>query len=63
MLGKLRRERGLSQAQLAEKVGVTTRAVCKWETRGVANARYSVMAKVANVLGVTMEELADEEVS
>ena len=63
MLAKLRRERGLSQAQLADKVGVTTRAVCKWETRGIYHAKFAVMARLAKALDVTMEELLDGEVS
>lgn len=63
MLAKLRKERGLSQSQLADRVGVTTRAVCKWETRGISHAKFAVMARVAKALGVTMEELLDGEVS
>ena len=60
MLKQLRIEKGLTQAQLAEMVGVTDRAVGKWEAHGVAKAQFAVMARLAKALGVTMEELLEE---
>lgn len=61
MLRKLREERGLTQAQLAGMVGVTDRAIGKWEARGVAKAQFAVMGRLAKALGVSMEELLDRQ--
>lgn len=55
----LRRERGLSKYRLARLAGVTEQAVGKWERRGVATAQFALMARVAQALGVPMEDLDD----
>ena len=55
-LADLRRAKGFSQYQLGVLVGVTDKAVSKWEN-GTAKPRVSVIMKLAAILGVTMEEL------
>ncbi len=58
-LTDLRKARGFSQFQLGTLVGVTDKAVSKWET-GAAKPRMDVMMKLAAVLGVGLEDfLAD----
>lgn len=52
----LRAEKGLSQAQLGEMLGVTNKAVSKWEN-GSAKPNTSLLPKIAEILGVTVEEL------
>ncbi len=52
----LRTEKGLSQAQLGEMLGVTNKAVSKWEN-GIAKPNTSLLPKLAEILGVTVEEL------
>ncbi len=47
---------GLTQAALAEKVGVTRSAVAQWET-GRAGQVGSHLAQIAAVLGVGVEHL------
>lgn len=51
-----RRERGLTQAQLAEKLHITDRAVSKWET-GKSLPDSSIMLALCEILGITADEL------
>ena len=51
-IARLRNERGLTQQQLAQQLGVTNKAVPKWET-GAGLPDVSVMAPLARELGVT----------
>ncbi len=56
----LRRAKGLTQGQLAECIGVTDKAVSKWETgRGFPDV--SVLSALAETLGVTITELVNGE--
>ena len=52
----LRKKRNLSQSQLAEQVGVTNKAVSKWET-GKAKPSINVLRKLAALFQVEVEEL------
>ncbi len=60
-LKRLRQAAGLTQAQLAEKTGISLRTVQTWENverMPLANAAV----KLAKALGVTVEQLvADDE--
>lgn len=55
-LYKLRKEKGMTQAELAEKLGVTNKAVSKWET-GEAMPETSLLLPIAEIFGVTVDEL------
>jgi transcriptional regulator with XRE-family HTH domain/uncharacterized Zn-finger protein len=55
-----RKERGLTQAALAEKFGITDRAVSKWET-GKSMPDASIMLELCNVLKVSVNELLSGE--
>lgn len=46
----------MTQAALAEKLGVTNKAVSKWET-GEAMPETSLLAPLSDILGVTVDEL------
>ena len=56
-----RRSAGLTQLQLAEKLGVTDRAVSKWEN-GRSMPDSSVMLDLCNELGITVNDLLSGEV-
>ena len=56
---RLRIERGLSQPQLAEKLGMSVNAVSQFE-RGVTVPGVYTLAELAVVLGVTYGVLFDE---
>ena len=55
-LNRLRRERGLSQEDLAEVVGVTRQAVQKWES-GASRPDMDNLAALAQYFGVTLDYL------
>lgn len=55
-LHALREAAGLSQAQLAEKLGMAQRSYSQWERRPVA-LRHDQLEALAAALGVTMAEL------
>ena len=51
-----RKEKGLTQAQLAEKLGITDKAVSKWE-RGIAMPDSSIMLQLCDILGISVNDL------
>lgn len=53
---QLRTEKGLSQSQLGNMLGVSNKAVSKWEM-GVSKPRPSMLLTLATLFGVTVEEL------
>lgn len=55
---KLRTEAEMSQVQLAEKLGVSDKAVSKWET-GKAKPQVDMLKKLANIFSVSIESLLD----
>ena len=55
---KLRTEADLSQAQLAEKLGVSDKAVSKWEN-GKAKPQIDMLKNLAIIFGVQVEEMLD----
>ena len=55
-LYQLRQKAGLSQAQLGEKVGVSNKAVSKWEN-GKTKPGLDVVNRLADTLGVSVDEL------
>ncbi len=52
----MRKEAGISQAMLADRVGVERSTVAKWET-GTSLPRADLLPKLADVLGCTVDEL------
>lgn len=60
-LKQYRLNEGLSQEQLAEKIGVSRQAITKWETkRGLPDVENMVI--LAEVFKLTLDELVHEEV-
>ena len=57
-----RREKNLTQEQLAEKLGVSNKTVSKWET-GKCMPDYSVVKALCDELEITVAELMDGEAS
>lgn len=59
-IAKCRKNKNLTQNQLAEKLNVTDRAVSKWE-RGKSMPDYSIMLELCNILDITVDELLNGE--
>ena len=59
-IAKCRKEAGLTQAQLAEKLLITDRAVSKWE-RAKSMPDSSIMLELCEILGISVNELLTGE--
>ena len=55
-IGRLRRQANMTQEALAEKLGVSSQAVSKWEN-DLSCPDISLLAELARVLGTTADEL------
>ena len=55
MVAALRKEKGMTQADLADQMGVTDKAVSKWE-RDLSLPDVHSIPKLAQVLGISVEE-------
>ncbi len=51
-----RKSMNITQADLAERVGMSRAAVAKWEV-GIAHPKADLLPKIADVLGCTIDEL------
>lgn len=60
MISSLRKEKGMTQSELAEKMNVTDKAVSKWE-RNLSCPDVNSIPKLAEVLGITVEELLNAQ--
>ena len=60
-LQELRKGRGLTQEELAEYTGVSSRAVSRWEN-GITFPDISLLPILANIFEVTVDELLDVDV-
>ena len=61
-IANYRKEKGFTQKDLAEKLGVTDKSVSKWET-GVNFPDVAILERLAEELDITVLELLDLETS
>ena len=59
-IGKLRKEKGMTQKELAEQLYVSTSTVSKWETKGVVPDMF-MLENLTTILGVSLEELVKND--
>ena len=59
-ISSCRKKKGFTQAQLAEHLGITDRAVSKWET-GKSLPDPSIMLELCSLLGIDVNELLTGE--
>ena len=55
-----RKRKNLTQMQLAEKLGITDKAISKWE-RGIAMPDSSIMLELCDILSISVNELLSGE--
>ena len=55
-IARMRKEKGLTQAQLAEMMHVTDKAVSKWE-RDLSCPDVEALPQLAQIFGITVDEL------
>lgn len=60
VISSRRKELGMTQKDLAEKLNITDKAVSKWE-RGIACPDTAAIPKLAQILGISLEELMNAE--
>lgn len=56
VIRKYRKERNMTQEEMAKRLGVTAPAVNKWE-KGVSQPDITLLAPIARLLGITLETL------
>lgn len=59
-ISSLRKEKGITQMELADKLGISFQAVSNWE-RGNTMPDISKLPELAEIFGVTIEELLGDE--
>lgn len=59
-IAECRKEKNLTQMQLAEKLGITDKAISKWE-RGITMPDSSIMLELCAILGISVNELLSGE--
>lgn len=61
-ISRLRREKGIRQDEIAEKLGVTPQAVSKWEN-DISYPDILLLPRLAKILDVTVDHLLSENVT
>lgn len=58
-IASLRKAKGMTQAELGEKLNVTFQAVSKWE-RGESYPDFEMMTRIAKLFEVSLEYFSEE---
>ena len=59
-ISECRKQKQLTQIQLAEKLGITDKAISKWE-RGISMPDTSIMLELCGILNISVNELLSGE--
>lgn len=59
-IAQYRKEKGMTQEEMAEKLGVSSQAVSKWEN-DISCPDILLLAPLAKLLGVTVDELLSDK--
>lgn len=56
VIASIRKEKGMTQKELADQLNITDKAVSKWE-RNLACPDTALIPKLAEILGISLDEL------
>ena len=59
-IAECRKQKNLSQLQLADMLNITDKAVSKWE-RGISKPNSSIMLELCEILDISVSELLNGE--
>lgn len=62
IISSLRKEKGMTQKDLADMLNITDKAVSKWE-RDIACPDTMTLPKLAEILGISVEDLLNAKVT
>lgn len=62
LIAKLRKEKKLTQQNLADALGITNKTVSKWE-RGLGCPDLSLWPELSDILGVDMKQMMEGEIT
>ena len=62
LIAKLRMEKGMTQTELGDKLGVSYKAVSKWE-RGINLPDSSLFKPLCDIFNITIDELMNGSVN
>lgn len=62
VVATLRKKNGMTQLELADKLGVTDKAVSKWE-RNLSFPDVAILPELAEILNVSLDELMQRRVA
>ena len=60
-LAKIRKEKGFTQEGLARKAEISYHTLIKIESGGIGNPKIETVIKLANALGISIDELVGED--
>ena len=60
-LSRIRKEKGFTQNEIADKVGVTSQAVSKWEN-DLASPDIDILLKLSEIFDISVDELLGKEI-
>ena len=59
LIAKLRKEKGLTQKNMADTLGISNKTISKWESN-LSSPDIQSCKAMADVFGISLEELLDE---
>ena len=60
-LSRIRKEKGFTQNEIADKVGVTSQAVSKWEN-DLASPDIDILLKLSEIFDISIDELLEHAI-